>query len=120
MSVYHHHHLLLLLLLLIIIIMIISSSSSHIQDDDAAKLRTLAQGFSVVSPHMVNCVGAVDGLLLPIAKPPSALYLHSAKGTTHVKWGHVCNQRQFYCRKQFYALNVQARRRTGRARARGG
>jgi hypothetical protein len=59
-----------------------------------SRLAALAAGFAHRSCNVIHtCVGAIDGILLPIICPAQ----------THAK-----NQRQYWCRKQFWAINVQA------------
>ena len=57
---------------------------------NALLTKRIAAGFSELSGHIIDgCVGDVDGVMIKITKPSY-------------------NGSQFYCRKGFFALNVQA------------
>ena len=61
------------------------------RETSTARLDTISAGFGARSAGLLpGVIGAIDGLLVPIKRP----------GTV--------NERCFYCRKGFYAMNVQA------------
>ena len=59
---------------------------------DTATLDRISAGFSARTDGLLTgCIGAIDGLLIPIRRP-----------------GKEMNERVYYCRKGFYSLNIQA------------
>ena len=62
------------------------------RETNPARLEAITAGFAARSAQMLQgCIGAIDGLLVPIKRP-----------------GHLEYERAFYTRKNFYAMNVQA------------
>jgi len=65
--------------------------------DDFVKMKEVAKGFSQTGSHngiIAGCIGAIDGWLVKIRCPKTSDGFKNITG--------------FYCRKGFYAVNVQA------------
>jgi hypothetical protein len=74
------------------------NKNSHINIDfsDRDQLQQIESGFAAKSSRQLfrGCIGAIDGIQVKVSKPS-------------IRDG-VLNPREFFCRKGFYSINVQA------------